>query len=120
MAKQPEHENSLGRFPVGHHWDRVSDRVSPRCVMAATGCWMAGNAGSPTAWRRVSSWSSPMRIPARDIEACSKHGKTWENMAEKNGKHIRMTQNVPKICGRSASIQHQVFNMGRLSNATFR
>ena len=32
--------------------------------------------------------------------------ETWENMSEKFGKHIKMTQNVPKICGRCASIQH--------------
>ena len=32
--------------------------------------------------------------------------ETWENMWEKFGKHVKMTQNVPKICARCASIQH--------------
>lgn len=59
---------------TGSHGARI--HVCTRCKTVVIGWSMAASAGSPTVWRPVSLSSSPMPIPAKDIEALTKKIKT--------------------------------------------
>ena len=114
MAKQPEHENSLGRFPVGHHSDRVSDRVSMGFPQVRDGSDWVLDGGK--CWISNSLEAGVFVVFANADPSKGHRGvcETWENMGKHGGKNGKTYQNdsectedLWQICKYStSSIQH--------------